>query len=66
MKSHLQSANEKSFLPYRQKKGKLLSLYKETFPLLLKEPKRRSPLAPSSSLDLGFGFELEFEFEFGK
>ena len=48
MKSHLQSANEKSFLPYRQKKGKQLSLYKETLPLLLKELRRRFPLAPSS------------------
>ena len=46
--------NEKSFLPYRQKKGKLLSLQKETLSLLLKELRRRCPLAPSS-LGLGFG-----------
>ena len=49
MKSHLQSANEKSFLPYRQKKGKLLSLYKETLPLLLQELRIWCPLTPSSS-----------------
>ena len=52
MKSHLQSANEKSFLPYRQKKGKLLSLYKETLPLLLKELRRRCPVPLSLGLGL--------------